>query len=324
MLLTLFVDDGLVAASDNQLADEFLMTLKRKLKITTKPASYYLGMEINQAKDGTIVIHQEAYTKKVLERFNMANSNPVSTPIDAAENSSAIQLNKDKETEESNNYPYREAVGALAYLMVATRPDIAYAVSVVSRNLEKPTRSDWNRVKRILRYLKGTTSLSIQYKPKTLTRPELEGYSDADYGGDLTTGRSTTGIVCLYNGGPVSWTSRRQSTVALSTTEAELVAASEGARELVWLTRIFEDITMVKSVPNLHVDNEAAVKLAHNPEFHKRTKHIRIRHFYVRELVSEGAILVKRIGTRDQIADILTKGLSRPTHNILRSKLALF
>lgn len=323
ILLTLYVDDGLVAASDKQLADEFLENLKEKLKITTKPASYYLGMEITQCNDGTIVIHQEAYTKKILERFNMANSNPVSTPIDAAENSSAPQFVEENRNNEEINFPYREAVGALAYLMVATRPDIAYAVGVVSRNLEKPTRNDWNKVKRILRYLKGTTSLAIQYKPKTMKLPELEGFSDADYGGDTTTGRSTTGIVCRYAGGPVSWTSKRQTSVALSTTEAELVAASEGARELVWLTRIFEDLTKKKSVPNLHVDNEAAVRLAHNPEFHKRTKHIRIRHFFVRELVSEGAIFVKRIGTRDQIADIMTKGLPKPTFVRMKSALAL-
>lgn len=321
ILLTLFVDDGLVAASDKELADEFISNLRRKLKITTKPAHFYLGMEILQSK-GSIVLKQEAYTKKLLERFGMSNCNPITTPIDKGSIEPGKEFVSSEDSEEEAPFPYREAVGALAYLMVATRPDIAYAVGVASRKLESPTLNDWLNVKRIMRYLKGTMSYGLRYKPDHLVGV-LEGFSDADHGGDCTTGRSTTGVVCRYAGGAISWLSQRQASVAISTTEAEIVAASEGARELVWLKRVLKALTTLKCTPSLSVDNEAAVRLSYNPEFHKRTKHIRIRHFFVRELVAKEEITVKRISTKDQIADVMTKGLARPTYVPLRQELGL-
>lgn len=317
LLITLYVDDGLVAATDEDLANTFLNDLKQRLQITTKPASHYLGLQIVREEDGSVLINQEAYAKKILERFGMANCNPVTTPIEKETFASGKA-----ETEERVDFPYREAVGALAYLMVGTRPDIAYAVGVASRKLESPSKEDWLKVKRILRYIKGTCSLGIKYKARCLPGV-LEGFSDADHGGDRETARSTTGVVCRYSGGIISWLSQRQSSVAISTTEAELVAASEAARELVWLTSIMQDLTTLTETPTLSVDNEAAVRLAHNPEFHKRTKHIRIRHFFVRELVAEGAIDVERIGTAHQVADVLTKALPRPTFSSLCHALGL-
>lgn len=320
ILLTLYVDDGLVAATDKELADEFLISLKRKLKITTKPASFYLGMEIETHKDGTIKINQKAYIAKILERFGMASCNPLSTPIDVSGKVTENELQA--ENKEEKPFPYRETVGALAYLMVCTRPDIAFAVGVASRKLENPCKADWLKVKRILRYLKGTSTLGVEYR-RDVSRGILEGFSDADHGGDVSTGRSTSGVVCRYAGGAISWMSQRQTSVAISTTEAELVAASEGAREIVWLKRILGDLTTLVETPYLSVDNEAAVRLAYNPEFHKRTKHIRIRHFFVREQVTDGNIVVKRVNTADQVADILTKGLAKPSFVRLREALGV-
>ncbi|XP_053624249.1 uncharacterized protein LOC128683046 [Plodia interpunctella] len=156
----------------------------------------------------------------------MSDCNPVTTPIERDPYFGKADIKT------IENVPYREAVGALAYLMVGTRPDIAYAVGVVSRKLESPSKEDWLRVKRILRYIKGTRCYLIKYKAGHLPGV-LEGFSDADHGGDHDTGRSTTGVTCRYSGGVISWISQRQASVAISTTEAELVAASEGARELV-------------------------------------------------------------------------------------------
>ncbi|KAG5861007.1 hypothetical protein JTB14_015716 [Gonioctena quinquepunctata] len=128
-----------------------------------------------------------------------------------------------------------------------------------------------------------STDLGIIYKPGA--QEELKTFSDADHGGDDTTGRSTTGVLSMYADGAISWYSQRQTSVAISTTEAEIVAASEAAREIVWLKRLFDEIIVLRAVPTLMVDNEAAIKLAENPEYHRRTKHIHIRHFFVRELV---------------------------------------
>lgn len=195
--------------------------------------------------------------------------------------------------------------------MVGTRPDIAYAVSVVSRKLENPTGMDCIKFKRILRYLQYAPDTGILYK-KDYKKGILECYSDADHGGCTITGRSTTGVLCMYAGGAVSWMSQRQSSVAISTTEAEVVAASEGARECIWLIRLMNDLVGLKETPVLQVDNEAAIRLAENPEFHKRTKHIRIRHFFVRELVKNGSIKIRKVSSDHQLADILTKPVPRP------------
>lgn len=320
ILITLYVDDGLVATTDEALANQFLKELGDTLKITTKPASYYLGLEIARCKDGSICVSQESYTKKILERFQMSQCNPVSTPIDRSQTSETGKV-KDEDNKEKK-FPYREAVGALAYLMTGTRPDIAYAVGVVSRKLENPTEADWLRVKRIFRYLKGTISYGIRYNA-SCTRAVLDGYSDADHAGDEQTGRSTTGVTCLFAGGAVSWLSQRQASVAISTTEAEIVAASEGARELVWLQRVFSQLTCLEGIPTLKVDNEAAIRLAHNPEFHKRTKHIRVRHFFVRETVQEGLVNVLKTSSADQLADLLTKAVPKPRLVKIRADLGL-
>jgi hypothetical protein len=247
----------------------------------------------------------------------MQDCNAVKTPIVKEEVSTT-----DSETEVTK-FPYRAAVGALMYLMTGTRPDISYAVGVVSRTLENPTRNDVSKVKRILRYLKGTSDTGIVYQPNA--KPGvLECYSDADHGGDTETGRSTSGVACIYAGGAISWLSQRQTTVAISTTEAEIVAASEAAREAVWLKRLLSEITYLKGIPVLYIDNEAAIKLAQNPEYHRRTKHIRLRHFFIREKVAENEVAVQRVPTEEQVADIFTKPLHKPKLQILCSNLGLY
>jgi len=197
-----------------------------------------------------------------------------------------------------------------------------YAVSVVSRSMENPTRSDVTQVKRIFRYLRGTTSVGIVYKPQ-LDNKSLICYSDADHSGDKTSGRSTTGVICMYSGGAISWLSQRQTSVAISTTEAEVLAASEAAREVVWLNRLLSDIAGYSEVPEIQVDNEAAIRLAQNPEHHRRTKHILTRHFFVREKVIEEELSVKKVTTELQVADALTKCVYRPRLKLLMVKMGL-
>lgn len=305
IIVTLYVDDGLIASTNKNMLDEFLKKLKSEFKVKDKPLSYFLGLEINQEEDGTIKVHQKNYTKKLLERFDMSSCRSVSTPIISSTNEETHQCEK-----EVKNFPYRQAVGALMFLMLSTRPDIAFAIGVASRKLENPSQEDIVKVKRIFRYLKGTEDCQIVYHPNSNVK--MEGYSDADLGGDLQTGRSTTGVLCMYAGGPISWISQRQQSVALSTTEAELVAASEATREIVWIRRLLEELSIKQDDPILYVDNEAAIKLAKNPEFHKRTKHIRIRHFFVREIVQKGLLLIKPINTDNQLADMLTKPMHKP------------
>lgn len=248
----------------------------------------------------------------------MNNCKAVSTPIIK----DGISETGKENNEDNQPFPYRSAVGSLMYLMTGTRPDIAYAVGVVSRTLENPSKEDVTKVKRIFRYLQGTINQGIVYKAK-INKGKLIAYSDADHAGDLKTGRSTTGTVCLYAGGAVSWLSQLQTTVAISTTEAELVAASEATREAIWLKRLVNDIIELNEIPELKVDNEAAIRLAHNPEYHRRTKHIRIRHFFVREKVQEEEICVNKVSSEEQLADAMTKPLSKQRLKELLLQLGL-
>lgn len=315
IILALYVDDGLVAAETDGDLKRFITDLKSQFSVTVSSASHFLGLQITQLPDGSIAVSQENYIKKILHRFNMHECNAVATPID--------KLNADQEStvELDGKVPYREAVGSLMFLAVATRPDIVFAVSVAAQALNMPFKADWEKVKRIFRYLKGTCDIGIVYG--SAHQKELTAYSDADFAGDVTTRKSTSGAVCLFMGGPVSWLSRRQKSIALSTTEAEIIAASEASKEVIWLTRLFTEIAELASVPTLLVDNMSAIKLVKNPVFHKRTKHIEVRHYFIREKVDEGQLTVEHVPSELQLADILTKPLYREKFTQLRDLLGI-
>jgi hypothetical protein len=219
IILVLYVDDGIVAATNTQ----------------------------------------KRYIEDVLRRFRMDSANPVSTPIEKCEPLGIT------EESTSTSAPYREAVGCLMYLAVATRPDIAFAVGYVSRFLEKPKERHWSAVKRIFKYLRGTSALGIRYD--ALGNAQLEAYSDSDFASDPDTRRSVSGIVFKYSGGAIVWASRRQQSVSLSTTEAEYVAASEAAKDVVWLTRLFNEIAPFDATPVLQVD-----KACEEPYFSQEIK----------------------------------------------------
>lgn len=180
--------------------------------------------------------------------------------------------------------PYREAIRSLMYLSIATRPDITFAVNQARRHLEKPTTTHWKAVKRILKYLKGTINHGLQFKCDQ--KKELLAYSDADYAGDLQMRRSTTGYVLRFASGTVSWNSQRQQAVALSTTDAEYMAACQISKEIVWMKRLIKELLNVEDIQTtLFMDNQSAISLIKNPVFHKRVKYIDVRFHYIRERI---------------------------------------
>lgn len=203
---------------------------------------------------------------------------------------------------------------------MATRPDITFAVHSASQHLEKPEKSHWLAVKRILKYLKGTTTYGLYY-PRS-GGIHLSVFSDADYAGDVHTRKSTTGFVVKLGEATIAWNSQRQKVVALSTTEAEYLASCQAVKEIVWIQSILKNIMRLEEVTTtLYMDCQSAIRLIKNPEYHKRTKHIDVKYHFIREKFNLGIFNLEHVGSADQQADILTKPLTRSSFNKLRQLL---
>ncbi|KAG2871790.1 hypothetical protein PC117_g28168 [Phytophthora cactorum] len=223
------------------------------------------------------------------------------------------------------NAPFREAVGALMHLMTATRPDIAYAVGYVSRFMEKPQEEHWVAVKRIFRYLQGTKTHGICFKPGN--NIDFRGYSDADWAGDLADRKSTSGYTFMLMGAPVSWGSKKQSSVSLSTSEAEYIALSLAIQEGKWIHRLLCEILAAanETGPELMIreDNQSCIKMTKNPVNHGRAKHIDIKYHHIRDEVKRGEVKLEYCETSLMLADIMTKALPGPRHMDLTTALGI-
>jgi len=313
ILLAFYVDDGLLAATNELLIEEFFLELEKQFKITeTKNVTSFLGVEILKLPDGSIFINQGKFIGKILERFNMNNANVVSTPIDTGwDLSGPCKIEKE--------IPYREAVGNLLYVQVISRPDISFAVNIASRALENPSVAHWSLVKRIMRYLKGTADLGLLY----CKNGDFEAYSDADFAGDRETRKSTSGILCKNANAAIVWQSKRQQCVSLSTTESEYVSAASAIKEIIWLKGLLAECGNCNGNFCLHVDNMSAIRLIKNPEFHQRSKHIDVKFHFIRDMYEKGVINIKHVSSDEQIADIFTKALAKSRFNNLRCKLGL-
>jgi uncharacterized membrane-anchored protein YhcB (DUF1043 family) len=311
LFVVLYVDDGLVIGKTKEHLAKILASIKGEFEITVSPVRKYIGLEIDQDPKG-ITIRQEEYIKKILKQFNMEDSNPVATP-------STPEIKKSTELVTA---PYREAVGALMFLANISRPDIAFATGKVARSVENPTQSDWLNVKRIMRYLKGTSDLGITYPREG--ELHLEAYCDSDYGGDEKTRKSTTGLIITLNDSPVIWASRLQRTVSISTTEAEYNALTEVTKEVLWTRDLLQEINLDQTNPTkIKCDNQSTLKIANNEEACRRTKHMAIKVRFVRDEIKRGTIETEHVPTKQQKADCLTKSLTKENFQTNRNSLKL-
>ena len=310
VILLLYVDDMLVAGPNKDRISKLKAQLAREFEMKDLgPANKILGMQIHRDRVSRKVwLSQKSYVKKILQRFNMQDCKPISTPFPTnVKLSSKMSPSSEEERMEMSRVPYASAVGSLMFAMICTRPDIAHAVGVVSRYMAEPGREHWEAVKRIFRYLKGTSDVALCYGESGLT---VKGYVDSDYAGDLDGSKSTTGYAFTLSGGTVSWVSKLQSVVAMSTTEAEYVAAAQASKEAVWLKMLLEELGHEQEKITLFCDNQSALYLARNPAFHSKTKHIRVQYHFVREKVEEGTVDMQKIHTDDNVADYLTKAIN--------------
>ncbi|KAK3888840.1 hypothetical protein Pcinc_007106 [Petrolisthes cinctipes] len=311
-IVAVYVDDIILACNCDDKVRKVKDSLASQFKLKDLgELQYFLGVKVVQnTVKGQIWIGQPLYIENILKKFGMEDSKPVETPVDPNQKVCKV-------TDECTIFDkeqYQSAVGSLLYLSVKTRPDIAYAVNSVTRYSTKPTSQHWKAVKRIMRYLKGTRDLGILYNYNGST--DFVGYSDADWAGDIKDRKSTSGYCFHLGGGPVSWSSKKQRCVALSTAEAEYMALASAIQEAVWLRKLAVDIQIdCKSPLLLYEDNQSTIAMSKNPQFHGKTKHIDIKFHYVREKCNENVIQLVYCPINDMIADIFTKGLNKDKFN---------
>jgi hypothetical protein len=263
-------------------------------------------------KSGTFV-SQGKYIKDMLKKFNLEDAKQMSTPM-----GTNGHLDSDASGNLVDQKLYRSMIGSLLYV-TASRPDVMFSVCLCARFQSSPRESHLTATKRILRYLKSTPNVGLWY-PKG-SNFELIGYSDSDYAGCKVDRRSTSGTCQFLGRSLVSWSSKKQNSVALSTAEAEYISAGSCCAQLLWMKATLSDYGIkYKNVPLL-CDNESAIKMTQNPVQHTRTKHIDVRHHFIRDHQQKGDISIQGIGTEDQLADIFTKPLDETRFCMLRNEL---
>jgi len=317
-----YVDDLLIIGPDKLAIQDIKKALSSKFSmVDLGPIAFYLGMAIKRDRPNRILrIGQRAYLHEAIRACGLENDPSPFTPM---------LTTRLEPAPESYTAPpdfkarYQSYVGTLMYAMLGSRPDIAFAVSSVSRYASNPTEEHMQAVHRILKYLNGTINYQLTYRG---TLAPLIGYSDADWGGDLATYRSTSGFVFNIGSGAISWSAKRQPTVALSSCQAEHAGQTQAAKEAIWLRQLLAQLIPTDDKPYatiIYCDNQGAIALAKDPRFHSRTKHIAIQHHWIREHIANGAIDLQYISTNRQMADGLTKALPRAPFESFRDALGL-
>ena len=315
LILILYVDDlfltgseRLIRESKQNLACEFDM---KDIGLM----HYFLGMEVWQSI-GRIFLGQGKYILDILKRFGMLDCRPMSTPM--ITNWKKIDAS---DSELVDPTLYRRLIGSLMYL-VNTRPDICFAVNTLSQFMVEPKREHWVAAKHVLRYLRGTVDYGLMYVRSDGVK--LAGFTDSDWAGSVVDRKSTSGCCFSLGSAVVSWFSRKQKSVALSSAEAEYMAASLATCEAIWLRKMLVGLFghMIETT-EIYCDNQSCIRLTENPVFHDRSKHIEIRYHFIRDWVQRGAVQLEYVATGEQVADILTKALEKGKFIKFRDKLGV-
>jgi hypothetical protein len=302
--IAIYVDDCLIIGNrENVNKIKNILEQNFKMKDLGKLGKI-VGIEVERTKEYT-KIHQNGFIRDLIEKFRMTDAHTSETPI----------LLNDNKNDNSPAYQsleqYQSLVGSLIYISTKTRPDIAFAVHEVSTKMSNPTTKDWLAAKRILRYLKGTQNVGIVYQ--ALGNGLLIGFADASFAPKREDRKSIGGYCFILNGGAITWKSKKQSIIALSSCEAELIALTESVKEGQWLQKLFENFGLYHTLI-VNEDNQSTVKIAENSVFSDRSKHIQIRFHFLKDLINEKKLQLLYCHTKSNTADILTKGLSCVLH----------
>jgi hypothetical protein len=307
--LLIYVDDILIAGKDKEAVDYIKGELLTRFEgRDLGEVTSYLGINLTRDRaNKEIKVDQTAMINTIIKEFGMDEAKTRTIPL-----SPATKMTKDEgELIDKEQFPYGTLVGKLMFLAVSTRPDIAYSVGTLARFISEPTLTHWQAAKGVVRYLAHTKDRGITFRGSQL---ELTGFCDADYAGDVDTRKSTTGYVFTLNGGAISWNSKRQPTVAASTTEAEYMSAAAAVKEGLWLRKLLSSLDIPVATVHILCDNQSAIKLLKNPIFSARSKHIDVAHHFARERVQSKEVTFHYVPTTEMAADMLTKVLPISKH----------
>ncbi|GJU50962.1 retrovirus-related pol polyprotein from transposon TNT 1-94 [Tanacetum coccineum] len=294
--------------------DENGIVSRNKARLVAQGYNQQEGLQIKQMED-IIFFNQSKYIKEMLKKSGLEDSNPTKTQM-----STEIKLTKDDEADFVDSSKYRGMIGSLLYL-TASRPDIMFSICLCARIQENPKTTHLEVVKRIFRYIRGTSHLGLWY-PKG-TEIETRVYTDSDHAGDYVDRKSTSGV-CTFTGCCLtSWFAKKQTALAISTTEAEYFSARKACQQALWMKQALIDYGICLDNIPIMCDNKGVIDLSKNPVQHSRTKHIEIRRHFLRDNVQKGNISIEKVTSEDNIADIFTKPLKREVFNYLRLGLGM-
>ncbi|KAH9119485.1 hypothetical protein LEN26_011626 [Aphanomyces euteiches] len=324
-IVAIYVDDLVVVAENDNVMAEVKTAIKNRFASKDMgPINYILGIRVERDREKRIMhISQPLNAKNMLMRFDLDQARPATTPLDKVLDGSDCPSDGHVRTEAErlNHANFRQGIGSLMYLMLGTRPDLAYAVQALSRYLNNPGKSHIGKMKQVMRYVAGTIDYGLVYRGTDLN---LRGYTDSDYAANPDTRRSVSGY-CTYVGDClVSWSSQCQRIVAQSTTEAEYIALAQAAKEVLFMRTLNCELgNPIATGIILHADNQPAIATATNPVHHSRTKHIDVRYHFVRERIQLQELRLEYVPSKDNVADLFTKPLPAAVFLPLRDKLGL-
>ena len=326
--LVLYVDDMLLVGNDKEIIQDLNTQLSSKFDMKDLgAANYILGMEIKRDREKRkLSLNQRKYVEKILQRFNMQDSKSAKVPIPVGVKLSTKQYPKTQEEEDDTSVvPYVSAIGSMMYAMVYTRPDIAHAVGELSRFMSKLGKEHQTIVKRVFKYLRGTSDYGLCYQGRPgLDRVlDIRGFVDTDCAGDMDQRRCTSGYVFNLFGGAVSWMSKKQSVVVLSTIEAENMTATHARKEAVWLSRLCSSMGLVQGAIRIDCDSQSAIFLAKNLAYHSKTKHIDVQYHFVRDMIEDEKVLLVKVDTLKNTVDALTKSVSSEKFSQCRETMGI-
>ncbi|CAM8883048.1 unnamed protein product [Rhodiola kirilowii] len=315
IIAQIYVDDIVFGSNTQKLVDQFVEQMQKQLKMSmVGEMNYFLGLQVIQKDDG-IFISQSKYAKNLIKKFDLEKASHKRTPA-----ATHLKITKDDAGTKVDQTLYRSMIGSLLYL-TTSRPGIAYGVGVYARYQADPKESHLLQVKRIIKYACGTVNFGIWYTKDT--NPHLVGFCDADWAGNAEDWKSTSGGCFFLGNNLVSWFSKKQNSISLSTAEAEYTAAGSCCTQLLWMKQMLSEYGVKQKEMTLYCDNMSAISISKNPVQHSRTKHIDIRHHFIRELVEQKVVTLKHVTTDKQLADIFTKPLDAAQFKTLRSSLGL-